>query len=187
MHNRIRHPSFFSRPFFVGLWFLITVIIGIVITRLSANMTEISGGLSILVARFYYTSSDAYTLFERLGSEGRKLYQIMHTSLDVAFPVAYSLFLASAVIWLCKLLGIEKPLKGIITIVMFLGGLTDLSENILITVLVHQFPKQLPGLVSVSQASTQIKYILIGLAFLVLLVLAGIYLSRKMRSKETSV
>jgi hypothetical protein len=185
MHNRNRHPSFFSHPLFIGIWFVITVIVGVIITRLSANLAEISGGLSILDTRFSYTSSDAYTLFERLGSEGRRLYQIMHTSLDVIFPVAYSLFLASAAIWLCKLLGIKKPLKGIVTIAMCLGGLTDLLENLLITVLVHQFPKQLPALVSTSQAFTQIKFILIGLAFLLLLVLAGIYLSRKMRRKDT--
>lgn len=49
---------------------------------------------------FYYTASDLYQIAEAYGAEGREAYVRDRFGFDVIWPLAYTLFLATAVSWL---------------------------------------------------------------------------------------
>ena len=61
----------------------------------TATIEDHSGGLRILDMRFSYGPEEANSLFEALGTEGRRAYLMLHLMPDMLFPITYSLALPS--------------------------------------------------------------------------------------------
>lgn len=149
----------------------------------SAALLEKSGGLPILDMRLQYTPAEVQDLLSALGEDGRSSYQLTHLSLDLAFPIFYSLFFASAFIQLGARLEISPWRKHLHAGLALLAGTVDLVENFSIVRLVAAFPEPLPGLVRFAQFATLAKFSLFALNILLLANLLILWM-RKKRSQQ---
>ncbi|MCP4544078.1 MAG: hypothetical protein GY832_43760 [Chloroflexi bacterium] len=113
-----------------------------------------SGGLMILDLRIGYTPDQAYTLFEALGAEGRRLYGTMLLAGDILFPITYSLFFATIAAWLLQRVMPPNHLAQRLSLIAFVGGVADLAENGCILAMLAAFPNRLDG---VAWASSLLK------------------------------
>lgn len=119
-----------------------------------------------------YSAEKAYVLISSYDDALRHTYMIAEMSLDVIYPVVYSL-LFSFIIWL--LYKNEQLAK-----VPFLILIADLIENTGIVLLLKNYPKQLPELATITGVFTSLKWGLVMISVLILLV--GLF--KKVASKK---
>ena len=161
----------------LGTFLLILALIntrGLAISSLA--LQEAAGGLTILDTRLVYNPTDVDQFLKALGAEGRTAYQLTHLTLDLVFPIAYSLFFAGASLWLTGKLGLSTPQKQKVALLLLLAGVFDLLENFSIMGMVAAFPTQVNALALLSQLFTLIKFGLfaINVIFLVILIVMAI-------------
>lgn len=145
----------------------------------SLALQEAASGLSILDTRLVYTQADVRQLLKALGETGRSAYQLTHLTLDLVFPIAYSLFFASASLWLTEKLGLSTPQKQRIAVLLLLAGVFDLLENFSIMGMVAAYPSQVPALALASQLFTLIKFGLFAINILFLVILIGMAIKQR--------
>ena len=138
-------------------------------------MLKASGGLPILDMRLWYTSADAYQLFDALGPAGRSDLRLFYLTGDIIIPLSYSLFLWSA---------ISRGALHRFRRLAFLGGAFDYLENIAILILLSRYPEHLDGLVTVAACFTLLKFLTCGLA--IVLAVTGFLLKAFRKSIATS-
>jgi len=164
----------------LGICLLIMVIFNtreLAISSLALQQT--AGGLTILDTRLVYGLADVDQLLKALGAEGRTAYQITHLTLDLVFPIAYSLFFAGASLWFTGKLGLSISQKKRIAMLLLLAGAFDLLENFSIMGLVAAYPSQVPALALASQLFTLIKFGLFAINILILVILIVMVLKQK--------
>jgi hypothetical protein len=167
----------------LGICLLILVLFntrGLAISSLA--LQEVAGGLSILDTRLVYSQADAGQLLTALGEAGRSSYQLTHLTLDLVFPVAYSLFFAGLSLWLTGKLGLSIPQKQRVAVLLLVAAIFDLLENFIIMGMVAVYPKQVPALALASQLFTLIKFGLFAINFLVLVILLAMVIKQKKAS-----
>lgn len=184
--NERKELIILGQPLFILLFLIISMaMIAILnmenIAFSSKNLENITGGLTILDTRLFYTQTDIFNFLDRLGEQGRNAYQLTHIVPDLIFPIAYSLFFASLSIWLAKHLNYSRKQIQRVFLFSLVAGIFDLLENFTIIVLVAAFPRQHPVLGLSSQLFTLIKF---GFFFIIILVL--IILSIRLISKNIS-
>ena len=114
-------------------------------------------------------SPDAISLFlSQIGVQGRWSYQVMHLSIDLAFPILYSLLLFMFGRILKQKTGVPINIIGYTSLA---AGIADLCENFTYVYLTHRYPDQLQSLSYAASTFTLIKFSaitasLIGLAIL---------------------
>jgi hypothetical protein len=163
--------------FMLGICLLIMVLFNTRRLAISSlALQEAAGGLTILDTRLIYGQVDIDQLLIALEQAGRSAYQLTHLTLDLVFPIAYSLFFASASLWLTEKLGLASPQKMRIAMLLLLAGVFDLLENFSIMGMVAAYPSQVPALALLSQLFTLIKFGLfaINILFLVILIFMAI-------------
>lgn len=161
----------------LGVCLLIMVLFntrGLAISSLA--LQEAAGGLTILDTRLEYSQADVGQLLSALGETGRSAYQLTHLTLDLVFPIAYSLFFAGTSLWLTGKLGLSIKQNQNIAFLLLLAGAFDLLENFSIMGMVGAYPTQVNVLVLLSQLFTLIKFGLfaINILFLVILIVMAI-------------
>lgn len=142
-----------------GLFWVLLV--GVVTTLATINtvnfplsvpyLKSLAGGLPILDTRFFYSPSDAYRLFDAFGLIGRQAYLREIWSLDLLVPMLFSFFL-----WALLARGAFRKFRFL----AFLAGGMDYLENILITVLLIQYPAHRDSLVWLAAYVTLTKLVL---------------------------
>lgn len=118
--------------------------------------------------RFTYDAGIVHALFDALGSAGRRQYLIGAMTLDVLYPIVYSLTFA---VWLALLLNPGRRVACVIMLSPFgvLGA--DLLENASIVVLLNQYPDVSSSLILVASTLTSLKWSIAALVIGALTVL----------------
>jgi hypothetical protein len=127
-----------------------------------------------------YDATIAHELFRKLGHEGRQLYAWTEITLDLIFPIIYSLFLSLLIIYIFqKFSNAKSPLS--LAMLPFIAMAFDYGENILIAVMLFAYPQKHSVLALVASLFTKLKWgfivlsfgtILFGLIFLVVKLLS---------------
>ena len=115
------------------------------------------GGLELLDVRQWYTPEQAAALFgalDRLDPGARAVYAWTEVSVDLAFPVAYGLLLALA---LLRLFGDGRPFY----LLPIAGAVADVLENISIALLAATYAGAPSSWTRVAAAFTLLKSVLI--------------------------
>jgi hypothetical protein len=120
-------------------------------------MTKMAGGLSILDARFHYTSEACYQLFDALGNGGRTAYLELLWTVDLIFPALFSCFL-----WTLIRYGALSRFRWI----GFAAGIFDYLENLTITFLLLHYPVHATGWAVTASLLTSVKHSFYGLGAL---------------------
>ena len=112
----------------------------------------------------FYSSDRFYGLIESYGHEQRSLYIILRWTFDLVYPLVYGLYFLTWILYLSQ--------KKTLLIYPLLGIGFDYIENILATVTVGMYPKELPFLVYLMQGFSLLKwlFLLISICILIFLV-----------------
>ena len=156
MQGIIKHASVKN----VMILLLLVIAINIVFSRVFADNPEISP----LDLQFYYTSQEAYEILSRFDDKELQKYQLIELTLDMLYPLVYSLMFCFILILL------YKNIK--MAMLPFLTAIFDVFENLGIVILILNLPKQLDLLASITGVFTLLKWF----SFIVVIIftLAGI-------------
>jgi hypothetical protein len=130
----------------VTLFFLVLVV-NVIFARSFAHDPD----LSPLDLQFYYTADEAYDLLARFDAHDLQKYLLIELTLDMLYPVIYSL-LFSFVLYL-----LYKNAK--MAILPFVTAVFDVLENIGIVLLIRNLPSRLDFLASVTAVFTFLKWV----------------------------
>ncbi|MCG8466756.1 MAG: hypothetical protein MJB57_00900 [Gemmatimonadetes bacterium] len=122
-------------------------------------------GVEVLLdAERWYTPARVVALFDVLGPDGRRLYAISEVTLDLVFPIAYGLLLATVLV---RLVGWSGPLWSLLPIG---AALADVLENITIATLAVSYRGTESALMWVAAVFTAVKSALLLATFVALVV-----------------
>ncbi len=148
----------------------------------SARLSILSGGVGPLDSRFGYTSAQAYAALTAYGPAGREFDLRSEVTLDLVYPVIYSLFFSLATLYFLQRAAPGRVALARLALLPFAALVADYLENAGLILLLVTFPTQLPALAAATGLLTTAKWILQG-ASLVLLGLSavGAILARRQR------
>ncbi|MCA0386169.1 MAG: hypothetical protein LCH34_11290 [Firmicutes bacterium] len=146
----------------------------------SAKSDRIYGDLEMPDTKMIYTSEYLRDLVSQMSDEGRAAYITSKIRFDILWPLAYGL-------WLTSLLGIllkvksenkSKQIKWTSRLVYLpmLAVLFDFMENVVISIIMSSHPEELSVLFSLAPVLTALKWLLLNGAFLLVIILGGIWL-----------
>ena len=137
-----------------------------------------SGGLRILDMRFSYGPEEANSLFEALGTEGRRAYLMLHLMPDMLFPISYALAFACTSAWfLVRLLPLDHPLQWL-SLMPLISGVADIFENLSLAVANSSYPSRVDWLTHIASALTKIKFGLMPIGVVLLSVMVLLWFTR---------
>ena len=159
----------------VLLFFALQMLFSIVIMPAASGSGE--HDLPILDLQFFYTPKQAYEIIGAYTPAMRQIAAITRLTLDIIYPVIYGMMLS-------LLLMITFRRAFAVDWVVFIpwgGVLFDYLENIGFAIMFLSYPKEFFFLSQVSAIFTALKWILIGLAFLLALI-GGVKLAFRKRT-----
>jgi hypothetical protein len=125
-------------------------------------------------AGIFSSPDKLYAVLATYGDTGRKVYFYNSLLFDLAYPVFYSLALATLLnLVLGKLAGEHSPWRKVSLLPLLSGGL-DLLENLSFYILIACYPARLDGLAVVSNLLTTAKGLLVYPCLVLLLLLTFI-------------
>ncbi len=156
-------------------FFLVFVVL--FLTKLTPVEKKICEGLPgnavILDLEFGYSAEKAYDILDKLGVSGRATYLRNILTVDMAFPIIYGIFLTIITAFLLNKIKAQKKAVNILLYIGPAASISDIVENIFISVLIKNFPVRLNALAQTAGIFTDIKFIFTALwffAFLILLI-----------------
>jgi hypothetical protein len=158
--------------FMLAVFIAFTVV---VLPRQAARAAERAAGIGSPDSSFVYSTEDLYRMASAYGEAGRRDYVLERFTFDLVWPVVYTAFLVVAMSWLIK-----KTAMGWrrLNLLPLLAASLDYLENCLAAIVMTRFPDPTPLLDWLLPPVTLLKWVTVGLSFIVLVALTGIWLSR---------
>lgn len=126
----------------------------------------------------YYTPAEAFARLDALGELGRRAYIQSAFTVDLAWPIVYTLFLVFSLSWLLARTRARTTALSRLNLLPLLPFLFDLGENVSLATLAALYPTQPWGLAVLAGLFTLLKWLTVGLT---LLVLGFVILARALR------
>ena len=124
-----------------------------------ARIESYSGGVGPLDLRPAYTAEEAYTSLAAYGEEGRRFYLLVELTVDLLYPVAYTLFFSLTIVYcLRQVLPAGHTLQRA-ALLPWVGMLADFVENAGIAWLLLNYPNRLDNVAVFTSTVTTIKWI----------------------------
>ena len=149
--------------------------------RISAVLAAPASAGGPLDARFFYTPQQAKAIIAAYNAEGRRIYMVSELTLDILFPIAYTLFLALSISWLFQRTFDRSGSMQRLNLVPVGAWFFDLLENIGVVIMLAMFPSFSLLVGSLTSSFTVIKWSFALLSILLLLFGVVAYLLRRVR------
>ena len=94
----------------------------------------------VLDLRFGFSADEAHQFLEQIGPEGRPFYQMLELTMDLVYPLVYSLLLGGLLMLVWRKLLPENSSWARLALIPIAAGVFDLLENAGITALIQSFP-----------------------------------------------
>ena len=105
----------------------------------------------------FYSTEYIYTFLEGIGDQGRQLYQLVHLTSDLAFPLIYGLLFFGLISRFSIIL--DTSSKMYTPFLPWIAAIFDLAENFTLNYITSQFPEQLKRLTKLAKFFTLMKAI----------------------------
>jgi hypothetical protein len=156
------------------LTLLVMVLFMIFVLPGQAASAELNAGGSISPdTSFFYAPGDLLQAANEYGLEGRKEYIVARWTFDLVFPLVYIGFLVTGISWFFQNFENSAEWIGYSNLLPIAAGLFDYLENIGASLVMAQFPAQLPGLALLTAIFSGVKWLFIAGSFLAYFALAG--------------
>jgi hypothetical protein len=161
----------FARGWIILVLFVLDAsFMGLVLPMVQGLMKMDSGGPGPLDLMLFYTPAKAYEMISAYGEYGRSFYRNVELTVDILYPIVYTLFFALLVSWLFQR-GFPPGSRMQRLNVWYLGGwLFDLLENLGIVGMLTLFPAAPAWLAWLTAGFTFLKWIFAGGGMLLLLI-----------------
>jgi hypothetical protein len=149
----------------------------------SASAEMAAGGAGSPDTSFTYTAQDLYNMAEAYGEQGRKAYVQARFTFDLVWPLMYTLFLVTATSWVYGKAFAPGSLWQLANLVPVLGALFDYVENVSTSLVMGRYPDPTPVVATLAPVFTLVKWVLLGLSFVLLIVGIVVAVWRWVRSR----
>lgn len=165
------HFSIDKMPYWLGLGstLLFAFFIAVILPDQSAQ--AIANGLSESIdTSWFYNAASLYRIAESYGESGRAFYIQQRWTFDLVWPVVYFLFIFSLSSLFYKSIGLSKMNRWILSFSWF-AIFFDYIENTLVTIVMLNYPNPTPLIADFAGTFTSLKWIFLGISFIVLFLL----------------
>lgn len=126
---------------------------------------------------FFSTPAKLFTIAGSYGEYGRAFYRSVELTVDIIYPVVYTLALGLLISWLFQRgFSTKSKMQGL-NIAPIGAWLFDLLENLGIVTLLTTFPAQLTAIAWLTTFFTMVKWIFAGISML--LIVIGLVMAAK--------
>jgi hypothetical protein len=151
-----------------------------------AEIKHIStGAIRILDLQFGYSTATVYGILDNMGAAGRQMYLLAEWTADVIYPIVSLVFFAFLLTRLRSLNGLTQ--MPFLPLLPFATWAFDLLENIGLTVILINYPNQMPTIVAISSILTLLKWAAAFTTMGTVLFLTSRWLIARRRRKWSSV
>ncbi|MBY4892502.1 hypothetical protein KUL25_06970 [Rhodobacteraceae bacterium N5(2021)] len=158
----------------LGCGVIATVIYVLMISVTLVHIEAVSGQVPFDMRPLGYDPTDAATLLEALGAEGRAYYLRYQITLDTLYPAMLALTLIATFIWLGRRMPGSKLVRP--GIILSVGcAVFDYVENIGIAAMIWSWPEVSIPLVYAASTATLVKSVLTTLAVLLALLIGFLW------------
>lgn len=119
---------------------------------------------------WFYNAKELYRIAESYGTIGRQFYIYQRWTFDLIWPLVYFSFIFSSSALLYKSIGLSKINRWILSFI-WIGIVFDFLENTMVTLVMYRYPSLTWIIADFAGTATSLKWIFIGLSFLVLILL----------------
>jgi hypothetical protein len=150
--------------------------------RMSATLNAAAPSVGPFDLRLFYSPEQAQSMLAAYGEQARHAYMVGELTLDILFPIAYTLFLAFSISWLFQRSFKKDSSAQLLNLVPIGAWLFDLLENISIVIMLAMFPSFSILVAMLSSFFTAIKwgFAFFGIALLIFGVVA--YIVKRIRA-----
>ncbi|MFW9976086.1 MAG: hypothetical protein ACFFDQ_12520 [Candidatus Thorarchaeota archaeon] len=141
----------------------------------------IYGEVTMPDTRLAYSINEITDAFNTLGQEGLNVWAQAHM-LDFLFPLTYMFAMAFGVNLELRKLYPENLNARKLVLIPLLGGIADYVENILILTQIAAYPNLTEGVIIFASGITTLKWVLLGLGFVIIFALIVLAIYRKLQS-----
>ena len=118
----------------------------------------------------YYSAEQLYEMAEAYGGQGRADYIRVRFTFDLIWPLVYTFFLTTTISWLFKRSFTSQNPWQRINLLPLLGMTCDYLENISTSLVIYRYPAQTLIFDWLAGVFTTMKWLSIGVSFVVLVV-----------------
>ncbi len=134
----------------------------------SARLAVLSGGIGPLDNSFTYTPAQAYAALAAYGPAGRSFLLGTELTLNLLYPIIYSLFFCLASLYFLQRAAPARPALARLALIPFVALAADYLANAGLVVLLLNYPNQLTAVAAVTSLLTSTKWVLQGLSLALL-------------------
>lgn len=163
---------------YVLILLIVYLIFPLLIFPLSGDYQQQQSGTTAppLDLAFGFSPGEAFNRVEAYGNTGRKLYAISAMTIDVAYPVIYSIFFSILIIFLLKKTGLQTINLTNLAFLPFCAALSDLFENAGIVGLLSSYPDKYKVLAIFTSGANILKWSFVMVVVLIIFILLLIWL-----------
>ena len=129
-----------------------------------------SGSVGPIDLQFFYTPDKVYGMVASYGEHGRAFYRNVELTVDILYPIVYTLFFSLFITWLFQRGFAAESKMQILNVVPFGAWLFDLLENLGIVGMLSVYPSTTALLAWVTTVFTMIKWGFAGASMVLMLV-----------------
>ena len=159
---------------------LLGIILFINLVLLPQSITSVksmnNGPLDLL---FFYTPQKAFQMIASYGEAGRAAYRTFALTIDVLYPLVYTLFFCLFISFLFQRGEVKLNRLQRLNVIPLGAGFFDLLENLSIVAMLSVYPEQSVFLAWLATTFTMLKWIFVGLSFFLISVGISLIIKRK--------
>lgn len=167
---------------------IIMIVSSFVVVMVMAFLTQtlvydVYGDVTMPDTRFAYSINEMTEVFNKLGQEGLYVWAQAHM-LDFLFPLTYMLAMAFGMNMELRKSFPDSANAKKLVLFPLLAGLTDYVENILVLTQIAAYPSFSEPVILIASAITSLKWILLGVGFVIIFGLVPLIIYYKLSSSE---
>jgi hypothetical protein len=142
----------------------------VILPARKAAMESASGGTGPIDLQIFYTPDKVYKMVESYGEAGRASYRTFELTVDILYPVVYTLFFSLAITWLFQRGFASTSSMQKYNVVPFGAWFFDLLENLSIVSMLSVFPSTPAALAWAAAIFTFVKWFFAGASIILMVV-----------------
>lgn len=172
-------------------WLIIVLLAGEIffnanyLPGVQAKLEDISGGNGPIDLLLSYTPEKVYSMVDSYGEAGRAFYRVHELTIDILYPIVYTLLFAFLISWLFQRGFAPGSKMQQLNLVPVGAFILDMLENICIVTMLSVFPAQPAAVAWIGSVLTSVKWLFA--AATIVLILTGLVMAVKNRfQKQTA-
>ena len=151
----------------------------------SEESARYANGMDTPDTTLFYSSADLYSMAEAYGEAGRQAFIDLRWTLDLAFPLIYTLFLITSASWLLRRVLPSSSKWRLLNLFPLAAFILDLLENSATSLVMLRFPEPCLFGQVLAPIISPLKWLAVAGSFLLIFWAAVSYLAKRLK-KHTS-